>query len=235
MASTDFACNLNTMFLYKKRMKLGVAIPCYINHIPHCKRLLDNLEQQSRRPDKVVVCCSSSKPDDFIVREYPFPVQIITTENKQNAAVNRNQLIPYMDTDIVCFFDADDDMHPQRLEIIAHTFETQKTDLVVHSYFHGQECGTPYLPIQPCNFVALRNVLEPCYSGCLKYDYVSRIHHSQVSVSQYALQVRFPEEIEWQAREDSIFCNRVSRLPNVQTAYLPICLSKYYISGSNNV
>lgn len=217
-------------------MRIGVAIPCYIKHIPHCRRLLDVLERQSRRPDQVVISCSSSTPNDFMIGSYSFPVKLLITEEKLNAAMNRNRIIPHMDTDIVCFFDADDDMHPQRLEVIGHIFESQKTDLAVHSYFTGEECVIEYPRIQPCNFIALRNVLEPCYSGCLKYDYVSRIHHSQVSVSREVLEkVNFPEAIEFQAREDSIFCNMVTRLPGVQTAYIPICLSKYVISGSNNI
>ena len=69
-------------------MKIGVAIPAYIGHINRLFELLDSIEKQTRLPDKVVVSCSSTR--EFNNKTYSFPLQIILTEERQNAAQNRN-------------------------------------------------------------------------------------------------------------------------------------------------
>ena len=94
-------------------MKISLVIPCYINHINKLINLLESLEFQTRPPDEVIISCSST--NDFIVlREYVFPVKMYIHEEKKNAAENRNIATSKIkeDTDIICFFDADDKMHP---------------------------------------------------------------------------------------------------------------------------
>ena len=117
-------------------MKLGVAIPCFINHIEQCYVLLESINQQTRIPDQVVVSCSSSKETDFIKREYKFPLIVITTEDKQIAAQNRNAAAKLLDTDIIAFMDADDIMHPQRIEILLRVVAFNIDRLIRL----GQEC-----------------------------------------------------------------------------------------------
>jgi len=215
-------------------MRIGVAIPCFINHIPQCINLLNGLNAQTRRPDMVVVSCSSSTTSDFTVPQCQFPIKVLITDQKQNASVNRNRAGMELDTDIICFFDADDDMHPQRLEMIAHAFESQKTDIVLHSYFQGDECYSPYITVPIHSMFFIRNVLRQCISGCITFDYIQRITHGHVSVTREAFRrVLFPEEQESQGREDCIFCYNVFSQPSLQSVYIPLALSKYYPSRTN--
>jgi glycosyltransferase involved in cell wall biosynthesis len=210
-------------------MKIGIAIPCFINHINACYRLLDSIDKQTRLPDQVIVSCSSSKLSDFILKTYRFPLIVLVTAEHQNAAQNRNKAADHLETDIITFIDADDSMHPQRLEAIEQAFEDSGTTIVLHSFLLNEECEQPF-PFF-VKFVPEKNILNQCYSGCIKFvnnDPVSRIHHSQASVRQSAYKaVRFPEDKASEGREDCRFCYGVFSLPGTQSSYLRYPLSKY--------
>lgn len=214
-----------------------MAIPCFIKHIPYCLQLLDALEYQTRKPDEVVVSCSSTT--EFPHKQYSYPVKILITEKKQNTSTNRNCAARELQTDIICFFDADDEMHPQRLEVIERCFQsdsdlqstngvTGDTDVILHSFFEEAERDRPYPLIDLSNYTMIRNQLTRASSGCITLDNVQRIHHGQVSVTKEIFQqVQFPEEREYEIREDCVFCYRVFSLPNIRSVYLPDPLSKY--------
>jgi glycosyltransferase involved in cell wall biosynthesis len=115
-------------------MKIGVAIPCYKYHIPKLIRCLESIEAQTLKADQVVVSCSSSDKSDFpsdIEKRFSFPLVILTTPDRKNAAENRNIAISHLTTDLVSFFDADDIMHPQRLEFIKHAFYLKRDCKIV--------------------------------------------------------------------------------------------------------
>jgi glycosyltransferase involved in cell wall biosynthesis len=210
-------------------MKIGVAIPCFSGHINACYRLLDSIDQQTRLPDQVVVSCSSSTLFDFVQQHYQFPLTVLLTGTHQNAAQNRNKAADHLQTDIITFIDADDSMHPQRLEAIEQTFEDPGTMIVLHSFLLNEECKQPFPVVS--QFVPEKNILNQCYSGCIKFvnnDPVSRIHHSQASVRQSVFKaVRFPEDKESEGREDCRFCYGVFSKFNGQSSYLRYPLSKY--------
>jgi len=209
-------------------MRIGVAIPCFIKHIGKCHELLESINQQTRLPDQVVVSCSSSKPDDFFHRDYKFPLCIITTETKQNTGQNRNAAAKLLDTDIITFIDADDLMHPQRLEIIEKAIEGG-ADIVLHSFFHGKECEQPFPFIH--DYQIQTDVLDQCFTGCIKFknnNPIGRIHHAQPSVPRHIFKkVQFPEDSAYELKADCVFCYGVFSLPNIHSAYIPLPLSKY--------
>ncbi|EFX64222.1 hypothetical protein DAPPUDRAFT_334463 [Daphnia pulex] len=161
-------------------MRIGVAIPCFVKHISHCLRLLDALEHQTRRPDEVVVSCSSTT--DFTVVSYSYPIRFLITDKKQNASTNH------------------DEMHPQRLELIGKSMGN--TDILLRSFFQDREHSQPYSVIDPLDYTIMHNVLRQAPSGCIMLDGIQRIHHGQVSVTKEVYQqVQFPEEPEYEVRE----------------------------------
>jgi glycosyltransferase involved in cell wall biosynthesis len=112
-------------------MKIGVAVPCYIGHVNQLLHLLDSLENQTVLPDKVVVS-SSSTEELHICKKYSFPLAIITCINKKNAAENRNiAASKLLDMDYITFFDADDIMHPQRIEILHKVINENQSDIIL--------------------------------------------------------------------------------------------------------
>ena len=113
--------------------KLGVAIPCYIYHLPKLRFLLESIANQTVKPHHVVVSCSSTKKDNVEVQQllseylHVFNLVILTTEDRKNASENRNIASRYLielQVDIISYIDADDMMCSQRLEFIKSIFVT---------------------------------------------------------------------------------------------------------------
>jgi len=213
-------------------MKIGVAIPCYKGHIDKLFELLDSIEKQTRVPDKVVVSCSST--DDFThFKEYNFPLEIVITSEKKNAAQNRNIAISKLtNMDYITFIDADDIMHFQRIEILLKVFQEYDSDIILHNFLINNKIFEKIEEIQ-----VSPNSLIQCSSGCIIHkdnnkNLVYHIHHSQVTLKKHILEkITFPEETEFNRREDSIFCHRVFNLENIKNAYIVNELS--YYSPSN--
>jgi glycosyltransferase involved in cell wall biosynthesis len=214
-------------------MKIGVAVPCYYGHIPHLMYLLDSIESQTSRPDKVVVSCSSTS-ELFETKQYSFPLEIVITEHHKNAAQNRNIAASKLsDMDYITFMDADDLMHPQRIEILLKTFRETECDIILHNYWlnHSQLDHIEDIDIRI-------NELTQCYTGCIRHidfnKYQSQmIHHSQSSIKKCIFDiVKYPEEKEFARREDCIFCHRVFSIPNIKNVYISNQLSLYKPSGT---
>ena len=219
-------------------MKIGVAIPAYIGHIGNLKYLFDSIEKQTRIPDKVIVSCSSVpfyEQRDFLEEyNYSFHYEIHFHMGFKNASENRNYASSRLkDMDYVTFIDADDIMHPQRVEFILKAFEETNADIILHN-FHWDECEFNNKEVIDYRV----NSLKQCYSGCIthneaKYVNVEFIHHSQVSVKQQILEkVKFPEDSKYNRREDCVFCYTVFSLENIKNVYIKNKLSYYKPSNT---
>jgi glycosyltransferase involved in cell wall biosynthesis len=210
-------------------MRIGVAIPCYDKHIPALFALLDSIENQTRKPDAVVVSCSST--DTFALsNRYSFPLKIIINSNKKNTGQNRNIAAKNLDTDIITFFDADDIMYPRRLEVLEQAFQ-EPCDIALHNYLINEETLQPFHSFSECKIV--RNKLRKSPSGCIILEIRTRISHGHVTVRKAIFdQVQFPEEHIYVLKADCVFCFRVFSLPDIQSAYLEEPLAKYIPSGS---
>jgi glycosyltransferase involved in cell wall biosynthesis len=146
----------------KSLVPIGVAIPCYRYHIPALRRCLDSIEQQTVYPVSVVISCSSSYQDEIPDYDYSFPLKVIVWNEKKNAAENRNiaatELLQNEHVRFLNFFDADDEMHPRRLEIIVNSFTDPKIDIVLHSYLEGIDLKKPFPSIS--TFIRHKNILR---------------------------------------------------------------------------
>ena len=125
-------------------MLIAVVVPTYRAHFNLLESLLENIAQQKRAPNLVVIRASSCQVDDipFLesleARSWPFPLKILSTAAKQYAAQNRNEgsdAVPEF-FDAISYLDSDDLMHPRRLEVIEQMLE-KGADMVVHSYSCG--------------------------------------------------------------------------------------------------
>jgi hypothetical protein len=210
-------------------MRIGVAIPCYIGHIDRLLVLLDSIEQQTRLPDKVVVSCSST---NFLPAfpAYKFEFEIVCEPTKKNTAQNRNIAgLRLLDTDIISFFDADDVMHPQRIEFIERAINGG-ADVVLHDYEDEQMSQS----FDTCHI--LYNNLCQCESGCIRHfdwNKQNRIHHAQVTVKSCVFNnIRFDEDDAVVLKADCVFCWSVFALPNIKNAYISNKLSLYICSGT---
>ena len=226
---------LNSRMYYQEMvLTIGVAICCYKGHLPHLKRLFDSIERQTRKPDQVVISCSSTALEDVVYRRsmYSFPFTFVIHKGKKNAAQNRNTAAELLNTDIVSFFDADDIMHPQRLSVIVDCFEQQDTQIVLHNI----ELGTSIDFTMFRNMYVYLNQLDRCEWGStiLRYPAVEYpIANGHVSVRRTVLfHTRFEESAEFQGREDTKFSTDVITRHPFQTAYCQNVLSRYDPSGT---
>jgi len=127
-------------------LKVGVAIPCYIYHLPKLRFLLESIVNQTVKPDYVVVSCSSTKSDNVEVQQLlstysqKFTLTILTTQERKNASENRNIASRYLrelQVDIISYIDADDLMCSQRLEFIKSIFEKTRCPFICDCFvFH---------------------------------------------------------------------------------------------------
>jgi len=222
-------------------MKIGVAIPCYYGHIQRLYELLDSIEKQTIFPDKVVVSSSSTSVFKYN-KEYCFPLEVIVTEDKQNASKNRNIAASKLnDMDYITFIDADDIMHPQRIEFLLKCFQEYNSDIILHNYFESSK-GTVESFFKNFEEINIRtNTLIQGWSGCITHtngysDNIDKIHHGQVTVKRSIFEeVKFPEEREFETKEDCVFCYRVFSLPNIKHSYIQNELSYYKPSNTGGI
>jgi glycosyltransferase involved in cell wall biosynthesis len=225
-------------------MKIGVAIPAYNGHIELLFILLDSIQNQTILPDKVVVSCSSSDDTDFNnynekLKCYSFLLQIITNKEKKSAAQNRNTAASNLaEMDYITFIDADDVMHPQRIEILLKVFQENDSDIILHNFSEFTNDDQLFVKKFEDNEIVIRpNSLKQCYSGCIAmkehYNTNEKIHHGHVSIKQNIFNiVQFPEEPEFYRKEDCVFCYRVFSLPNIKDSYVANQLTYYKPSNT---
>jgi glycosyltransferase involved in cell wall biosynthesis len=113
-------------------MKVSYCIPCDYGHFRHLDKALQGILKSSELPDEICIAISgisNANPDlDSLKSGHNIPLNIKTFKEKRNAGANRNTLSEMAKHDILSFQDADDLVHPSRLKIIKHVFDT--TDLV---------------------------------------------------------------------------------------------------------
>uniref|UniRef100_A0A6C0KR75 Glycosyltransferase 2-like domain-containing protein n=1 Tax=viral metagenome TaxID=1070528 RepID=A0A6C0KR75_9ZZZZ len=211
------------------KVTIGIAIPCYKGHIEALQFLLDSIERQTRKADNVIVSCSSCEASDIppSYYKYSFPLQIVTHTEIRNAAQNRNTAISYLNTDLVTVMDADDQMHPQRLESIEHCFQNPNTEVFVHFYetrVHHDFVNYTAFPLE-------LNKLYVCPWRSVQHINYPRgdiVHNGQVSFRRKTFEkVRYREEQYYFGREDIFFVGDIIRLYPNGTAFCPLRLSKY--------
>jgi glycosyltransferase involved in cell wall biosynthesis len=218
-------------------MRIGVAIPCYKGHIQYLKRCLDSIEAQTVQPDEVVISCSSSTNDDFPELRYSFPFTIIVIPEKRNAGQNRNTAASKLNTDIISFFDADDVMHPQRLEAIRKCFQNDpECGIVLHNFKKADSFDTPCELFQMVEIHQGGLMVNPYSWGVLPRDQRYLGHQGHCTVRKdVLLNIQFSERPEDNiesgvGKEDSLFCRRVLEFDIYKNAFISNILSVYCIN-----
>ena len=221
-------------------VSIGIAICCYHGHLPQLKNLLDSIEQQTRKPDDVVISCSSTLLEDVPYKRdmYSFPFRMMIHPERKNAAQNRNYAASQLMTDIICFFDADDVMHPQRLDVIATCFEM---DPAVVIFLHNTELRfsddlAAFMDFPRFSTAEIhRNQLGQCpWGSTILYPPLEgHIANGHASVRRFVYQdMPYLEDEPSQGREDTKFTTQIILHYPLQTAYCMNILSRYSPSGT---
>ena len=160
-------------------MKIALCIPCVNEHLPLLNHTLKFIEAQTRKADLIVVSVSGRIPDpinELDISGISVPIKIICTPKRLFAGANRNiaaaEAVKEGATHL-SFFDADDIMHPRRLECIEHAY-SKNPELVglIHCFLAGHKenmeiyKGNIEIPWEPITNDFMQHVYEPGnYSG----------------------------------------------------------------------
>lgn len=121
-------------------LKTSIIIPCCATHAEHLYALVRMYEQQTELPDEIVISLSESHkvPQDIIDalrnETWRFPVKLLLSQEKLFAGHNRNIACENASGDIFICQDADDLVHPQRVEIIKYFFKKYKVKHLMHRF-----------------------------------------------------------------------------------------------------
>ena len=187
---------------------IGLAVPCYEPHHNYINGLVDNVIAQTRRPDRVIISCSSWHEDSR--REMicgGIPITILYWKRPIVQAENRNIAARELGTDIITFLDADDLMHPRRLEYMLRAFEESKCDVIVHDYQWIKEgSNIPFADEPVMNLTDHVIVKKPYEVGCMLEDGSQPFHHAHLGITREAFsKIQFPMQERFYRIEDSVY------------------------------
>jgi glycosyltransferase involved in cell wall biosynthesis len=107
-------------------MSVSVIIPCY-KDAATLSRALDSVYAQTQSADEVIVVNDDSPETsaiETVLLTYP-GVKYIVNQKNLGLAATRNVGVHAASGDIVCFLDADDELHPQKIELQRSLYHPQ--------------------------------------------------------------------------------------------------------------
>jgi len=123
--------------------RVSVIIPCYRDSAT-LGRALNSVCAQTRTVDEIVVvndCSPESEAIEAVLRDYPHVVYIRNAKNLGLAA-SRNVGLYAVTGEIVSFLDADDEIHPQKIELqYSYLGENQVIACDVEQVPNGRQPG----------------------------------------------------------------------------------------------
>ena len=136
----DYAIPITWNFTEDKIFNGTVCIPCFPRDTHLLGPLLDNIDRQTILPLRVVISHSEMTSEEAkqlgasIGQNRPYQLVILNYIGKMNAAANRNRAIEWSVGEYLSWFDTDDYMFPQRLEVLAAVMENMAdVQIVVHT------------------------------------------------------------------------------------------------------
>ena len=221
-------------------MKISLCITCYDQDYHHVESRLAGLKQQTRYPDEVLVVASGLEKlevSDSNVKVYTFPARML-------AGAARNKGGELATGDVVCFCDADDPMHPQKIEVVGRVFENKEIDALLHNYGlnspnfapiantdeieTGQitEVDERWEKVQNYVFDPHRDIPRTCVVSPPKYSDQPVCHGHVSAKKEVFMDIKYREDM-WLG-EDGDFCQSIVKSPKYSLYYTPLSLINYY-------
>ena len=139
---------------------ISVVVPCYYLHIPYLNVTFQDICAQTILPKEVILSISQINEetkekiyDQFInlFKSVGVVFQIIYTIEEQYAGINRNIGAKAASCEYIIFIDADDSIHPQKIEITKYFLEKYQPDIMLHSFVLRQPLD--YLKFLNINYI----------------------------------------------------------------------------------
>lgn len=239
---------------------ITLCIPCVDQHVPLLLKLLGTINDFTRKPDKIMIGLSPKFNDsdlfdekNKILQSYPeLPIEIIVQTTQTNAATHLNIMGKLIKEGFIVRADADDIIHPQKLEIIEKIVnKNPDTKLLLHKVRSGSK-ERDY-NIKNFNYIDCTNIENDIFkietriinerlllcSDMLnkKYnrnnlDFLDRSNYIHYGACSYHFSVL--QNIQYKNRnfsEDKIFSLDVTQFYN-NTKYIDLYLNLFVPSGT---
>jgi hypothetical protein len=212
-------------------LTLGVAIPCYSGHHHYIDSLLENIASSTVKPTQIVISCSSWNHNSKLYADYKgISVIIWYSTQRLNQATNRNRAASLLNTDLISFIDADDMMHPRRIEFLISMFEQRPDISVIYHDFLSQHVSTrndPFWEEEAPNPLSNKIVKNPNAFGIMLVPTEYPLHHAHLTVRKNVFDVfKFDEDWNVYRTEDSRYAALLAN-HDVPALYLHNKLSRY--------
>lgn len=215
-------------------LTIGIAIPCHNAHFHFLRSLLENIASSNVKPNQIAISCSSWNHNKTEYIEYAgIPVHIWYSSEKLNASQNRNRAASLLNTNLISFIDADDVMHPRRIEFLLQAFETRPDISAVYHDYKFENVSMREQPFweEPIAIPISQKIVKdpnPNAHGAVvegRSDY--GFHHAHVTVRSTVFSIfKFNEDWKYNRIEDSVYA--VTLVTNdVPCLYLKNKLSRY--------
>lgn len=126
---------------------ISVIIPCY-RDASTLARAIDSVQAQTQNIDEIIVvndCSPETESIETIIQTYPDIVYIKNSTNL-GLAGSRNKGVEIAKSEVVTFLDADDELHPQKIELQSKVLQTNcaTTTSVCRVYVGGKSITVPF-------------------------------------------------------------------------------------------
>lgn len=235
-------------------MKISVVIPCFPPHIKYINTCINSLNKQTYKPDEIIIALSQTTEEHSINiynnLKSDMHIKILSTKEKQYAGQNRNRGAIEAIYDIISFIDVDDEIHPQKLEIVKYIFETYKPKMFIHSYIWKSSKFEKYdydsIKIYESDDIFSATFIDKIRNKENEYNINGQasagakikiknytnddIHHGHVSIDRNIVdEVKYEDIISGQ---DAIFCRDVLWKYN-NTIFSPMKLVNFKFDSKN--
>lgn len=206
-----------------KRVPVAVVIPCCWKHVYVLKECIEAIHEQTCRPSIIVVSLSEVPYENngtFLdSNRYAIPVVVLTSNNKQNQSMNRNNCMDYIheyckDILWLAFCDADDIWSCNKLEMCMQSIEEYGAECVLHAF--TTRCGGTLSPVEMKEYERTnRETLHLPIAG---------LHHAHVVIhKRIGRVIRYNETMNF--GEDSRFVRDI-----IQGGYATVYIGKKLVN-----
>lgn len=204
-------------------MNISFCITAFDKDIHLLDKCLHFIDQQTITPEEILLLVSG-------VKKIPISKKIsniFTFEERLSAGKARNYLLNKASCEIVCFCDIDDEIHPQKYEIVHKIFLNTNNIAMVHDYNIGHQ-EFSFINIQNnIDFFCITDNDPNPNSTNLLCPTNGKITHGHISIRKNDI---LENKIRYQDKshgEDGIFCRDILKSTNKNFVYCPLKLINY--------
>lgn len=220
-----------------------VVVPSVPEHVSHLDDLFDSVASQTVLPDKVVVALSEtdSQTCNFLETEFrnkftDIDIKFDCVDQKAFSATNRNRGSHECHAqDLIAFMDADDIMHPKRVQLARDMIARYDADALAHTYSSEIAHVSGNEKVHMPDDVRRQHEIQLLNNGPIHFENVA-IHHGHPTVRREVFEREKQDDSErYRRSEDSEYLRRLTdKNYGVMFVESPLSVYRSHLSAENN-